>query len=65
MRGLNYSQFRAADNSYLDPIREMEAAEALADARRSGDKGKIAAAQKAFDDVRAAAAQRRAVNPDA
>ena len=23
MQGLNYSQFRAADNSYLDPIREM------------------------------------------
>lgn len=28
MRGLNYSQFRAADNSYLQPIREMQADQA-------------------------------------
>lgn len=28
MQGLNYSQFRAADNSYLDPIREMKADQA-------------------------------------
>jgi phosphonate transport system permease protein len=28
MRGLNYSQFRQADNSYLEPIREMKADQA-------------------------------------
>jgi phosphonate transport system substrate-binding protein len=42
----------------------MVAAETLAEARRSGDKAKIAQAQADFDKVRAAAAQRRAANPD-
>ncbi|HEY3696889.1 phosphate/phosphite/phosphonate ABC transporter substrate-binding protein [Phenylobacterium sp.] len=65
LAGLAYGGFKPADNSYLDPILEMESAEALAEAKRGGDAGKIAAAQKAFDDVRARAAQHRAVNPDA
>jgi len=62
--GLNYGGFRPADESYLDPVREMEAAQALAEARRSGDKAKIAAAQQAFDRLRAADAQKRAAQPD-
>lgn len=33
MEGLNYSQFRAADNSYLDPIREMKADQARREGR--------------------------------
>lgn len=33
MDGLNYSQFRAADNSYLDPIREMKADQARREGR--------------------------------
>lgn len=33
MIGLNYSQFRAADNSYLDPIREMKADQARREGR--------------------------------
>lgn len=33
LRGLNYSQFRAADNSYLDPIREMKADQARREGR--------------------------------
>jgi phosphonate transport system substrate-binding protein len=61
---LTYGGFRPADASYLDPVREMEAAEALAEARRSGDKGRIEAAQKAFDQLRAADAQKRAAHPD-
>ncbi|HVK41724.1 MAG: phosphonate transporter, periplasmic phosphonate-binding protein [Phenylobacterium sp.] len=65
LKGLAYGGFRPADDSYLDPVREMEAAEALADAKRAGDATKIAAAQKAFDEIRAQAAQRRAMNPDA
>jgi phosphonate transport system substrate-binding protein len=65
LKGLAYGGFKAADDSYLDPVREMEAAEVLADAKRAGDATKIAAAQKAFDDIRAQAAQRRAMNPDA
>ena len=33
MEGLNYSQFRAADNSYLNPIREMKADQARREGR--------------------------------
>jgi phosphonate transport system substrate-binding protein len=61
---LDYGGFRAADDSYLDPIREMVAGEALAEARKSGDKARIAKAQAEFDRVQAAVAQRRAANPD-
>ena len=64
LKGLEYGGFRPADDSYLDPIREMVAGQELADARKSGDKAKIAAAQANFDKVQAAAAQRRAANPD-
>lgn len=64
LAGLAYGGFRPADDSYLDPIREMEAGQALAEARRSGDPAKIEAAQAEFDKIRAAAAQKRAVNPD-
>ena len=64
LKGLAYGGFRPADNSYLDPIREMQAAEALAEARHGGDPGKIAAAQAAYDKIHAAAAQKRAKEPD-
>jgi phosphonate transport system substrate-binding protein len=63
LKNLKYGGFRPADDSYLDPIREMEAAENLADARRSSDQGRIAKAQAEFDKVRAAVAQRRAAGP--
>jgi phosphonate transport system substrate-binding protein len=64
LKGLAYGGFRPADDGYLDPVREMVAGQGLADARRSGDKARIAAAQAEFDKVQAAAAQRRAANPD-
>jgi phosphonate transport system substrate-binding protein len=64
LKGLAYGGFKPADDSYLDPIREMVAGQELADARRGGDKARIAAAQAKFDKVQAAAAQRRAANPD-
>jgi phosphonate transport system substrate-binding protein len=64
LKGLTYGGFRPADDSYLDPIREMEASEALSEARRSGDAARIAKAQAEFDRIRATAAQRRAVEPD-
>jgi hypothetical protein len=41
----------------------MEAAEALAAARRSGDKARIAEAQAAFDKVQAEANRHRATDP--
>jgi phosphonate transport system substrate-binding protein len=65
LKGLAYGGFKPADNSYLDPVREMEAAEDLAAARRTGDKTKIAAAQAEFEKIRASAAQARAIEPAA
>ena len=64
LRKLAYGGFRPADDTYLDPVREMVAGQALAQARRSGDEEKVAAAEANFDRVRAAAAQRRAADPD-
>jgi phosphonate transport system substrate-binding protein len=64
LKGLAYGGFRPADNSYLDPIREMVAAQALAEAKKAGDGAKIAQAQAAFDKIHAAAAQKAAVSPD-
>jgi phosphonate transport system substrate-binding protein len=63
LKGLAYGGFRPADNSYLNPVREMEASESLAAAKRAGDKAKIAAAQAEFDKVAADSARSRAENP--
>ncbi len=60
LKGLAYGGFKPADNSYLDPVREMESAEALAAAKRSGDAGKIAKAQAGFDKVKSDADTHRA-----
>jgi phosphonate transport system substrate-binding protein len=60
---LEYGGFRPADNSYLDPIREMEAAENLAAARRSGDAGRVRKAQAELDKITAEAAAKRATAP--
>lgn len=64
LEGLTYGGFRPADDSYLDPVREMEAAQALAQAKLSGDASKIAAAQAEFEKIRAVNAQNRAAHPD-
>jgi phosphonate transport system substrate-binding protein len=64
LQGLAYGGFKPADDSYLDPIREMEAAQALWEAKKGGDKAKIEAAQATFDKLRAANAQKRAAQPD-
>jgi phosphonate transport system substrate-binding protein len=64
LQKLAYGGFRPADDTYLDPVREMVAGQALAEARKSGDKTRIEKAQAEFDRVQAAAAQRRAANPD-
>jgi len=44
MDALNYSQFRAADDSYLDPIREMKADQA----RREGRASEVAPPKRAM-----------------
>jgi len=65
LKGLEYGGFKPADNSYLNPVREMEAAEALATAKRAGDQVRIAKAQAEFDKIRAESAQARAIDPSA
>ena len=64
LKGLAYGGFRPADDGYLDPVREMQAAVALADARKTGDAAKVAAAQSAFDKIHAVAEQKRAKEPN-
>lgn len=61
LQKLAYGGFRIADDNYLDPVRQMEAAQALQEARRSGDAPRIAEAQKTLDALasKAAAAQAR------
>lgn len=53
LAGLNYSEFRAADDSYLDPVREMVADQQLADARQRGDQAAVATAQQELQRLRA------------
>jgi phosphonate transport system substrate-binding protein len=65
LKRLAYGGFRPADNTYLDPVREMQAAVALSEARKSGDKARVAKAQSDFDKIHAAAEERRAKDPNA
>lgn len=53
LAGLNYSMFRAADDSYLDPVREMVADQKLVSARAKGDQAAAAAAQAELNALRA------------
>ncbi len=58
MKQLTYAGFRPAGDDYLDPVRLMVAADDLSRAKRGGDPAKIAAAQKALDDIKAMIAAR-------
>jgi phosphonate transport system substrate-binding protein len=58
MKKLTYAGFRAADDSYLDPIRLMVAGDDLSKARLSRDPAKISQAQAALDKVKALVASR-------
>ncbi|MBS0360643.1 MAG: PhnD/SsuA/transferrin family substrate-binding protein, partial [Proteobacteria bacterium] len=64
LKKMAYGGFRPADDTYLDPIREMQASEALGEARRTGDAAKIAAAQAAYDKVHNAAEAKRGKEPN-
>jgi len=64
LKRLAYGGFKAADDSYLDPVREMQAAVAVAEARKSGDAAKLAKAQADFDKIHATAEQKRAKEPN-
>ena len=63
LKTLTYTGFEAADDSYLDPVRQMEAAENLGEARHSRDPAKIAQAQKAFNALQAEIAARARTAP--
>ena len=53
LAGLNYSMFRAADDSYLDPVREMVADQKLSEARAKNDQAGVAAAERELSTLRA------------
>jgi phosphonate transport system substrate-binding protein len=53
MQGLSYRGFAVADDSYLDPVRAMAAANDLSDAEKSGDPARVAQAKKTLDAIKA------------
>jgi len=53
LAGLNYSQFRAADDTYLDPVREMVADQKLTQARAAGNTAEVAEAERELAALRA------------
>ena len=55
LAGLEYSEFRAADDNYLDPIRVMVADQKLIEARAKGDNAAVAAADAELQRLRAKA----------
>ena len=52
LAGLNYSRFNAADDSYLNPVREMVADQQLSEARAEGDAAAVATAQRELQRLR-------------
>ena len=52
LAGLNYSRFNAADDSYLNPVREMVADQQLSEARAEGDTAGVTAAQRELQRLR-------------
>ncbi|WP_029086612.1 phosphate/phosphite/phosphonate ABC transporter substrate-binding protein [Brevundimonas aveniformis] len=63
LEGLEYGGFQAADESYLDPIREMNASVALMEARRGGDAAAIARAQATYDQIHARVQAAQEIQP--
>ena len=53
LAGLEYSRFNAADDGYLNPIREMIADQQLGEARDKGDAAGVAAAERELQRLRA------------
>lgn len=53
LAGLNYSMFKAADDTYLDPVREMVADQKLGEARAKNDPAGVAAAERELAALRA------------
>jgi phosphonate transport system substrate-binding protein len=53
LASLNYARFNAADDGYLDPVREMIADQTLTAARARGDTAAASAAQRELRRLRA------------
>lgn len=53
LAGLNYSRFSAADDDYLDPVREMIAGQTLTEARSRNDAAAASAAEAELQRLRA------------
>ena len=53
LRGLEYSQFRAADDSYLNPVRELIADQQVGEARARGDAAALQTAERELQRLRA------------
>ncbi len=52
LAGLNYSRFNPADDSYLNPVREMVADQKRSEARAKGDAAGVAAAERELQRLR-------------
>jgi phosphonate transport system substrate-binding protein len=52
LAGLNYSRFNPADDSYLNPVREMVADQKLGEARAAGDTAAAATAERELQRLR-------------
>ena len=65
LKMMTYTGFAPTDNSYLDPVRQMEAATNLAQAKHGRDAAKIAAAQKVYDALQAELAAKNPASPPA
>ncbi len=52
LAGLEYSRFSAADDGYLNPVREMVADQKLGEARDKGDTAGVAAAERELQRLR-------------
>jgi phosphonate transport system substrate-binding protein len=49
LKALTFGGFALAAPDYLDPVKQMDASEALYEAKKSGDPAKVIAAQRAYD----------------
>jgi len=65
MAKISIGGFLPADDTHLLVVRKMEALEALGLAKEAGDPAKIAAAQKAYDEIQAALDKKAAATPAA
>ena len=63
LKALTFGGFAVAGADYLDPVKRMDAGEALYDAKKAGDRSRIASAQQAYDAVMAEIASHQAAAP--